>query len=138
MLKIKDIKSTKLSNDKTIGELATIMGVDEDTAVSSFAKMVHHKMGIKVTGSHVLNTLWPILTEEKQDGLNDGGIKRVGELKEYLADLLGMVDTNSIDFEEATMNLETLLDYKNDTFVMYDDDGITDLSIEDVESELSL
>ena len=72
------------------------------------------------------------LTDEQQDNLDDWGIQRVSDLKECLIDMIKDLqnDTDNTDYKEDVIALYYLLDYKNNDYVIYDENGVTELDFD--------
>lgn len=80
------------------------------------------------------------LTDEQLDNLNDWGILTVSELRDYLIYLIGEVknETVSIEYEKAVFALSDLLDYNDDNYVIYDEDGVTELDFDTLMDALDI
>lgn len=74
------------------------------------------------------------LTDEQLDNLNGWGIKQVAELKDYLFNKIKELDaeTDSIDA------LSDLCDYNDDDFVIYDEDGVSELDFDTLNDALGV
>ncbi|AYH92354.1 hypothetical protein HOU40_gp118 [Lactobacillus phage Bromius] len=80
------------------------------------------------------------LTDEQQDNLNDWGILTVSELREYLIDLISELknETDSFGYENAVNALYALLEYSNDDYVAYDEDGVQELDFDTLNDALGI
>ena len=80
------------------------------------------------------------LTDSQLDNVNDWGIQQVSDLEDYLIDQLkeSQNGKSSIDYEEAVCVLYDLLDYSNDGYVIYDEDGITELDFDTLNDALDV
>jgi len=80
------------------------------------------------------------LTDEQQDNLNDWGILTVSELREYLIDLISELknETDSFGYENAVNALYALLEYSNDDYVVYDEDGVQELDFDVLNDALGI
>jgi len=72
------------------------------------------------------------LTDDQQDALNDWNIERAWVVKSYLIDLVKELqdETDSIDYEKAVIALYDLLDYNDDDYIVYDEDGVQELDFD--------
>lgn len=72
------------------------------------------------------------LTDEQQDNLNDWGIQKVSEVKDYLIDKIKELqyETDSVDYVEAVTTLHGLLDYGDDDYIVYDENGVQELDFD--------
>lgn len=63
------------------------------------------------------------LTDDQLDNLNDWGVQKVSDLRDYLIDLIYKLknETYSVGYEEAVCALSDLLDYAEDEYVVYDE-----------------
>lgn len=80
------------------------------------------------------------LTDSQLDNVNDWGIQQVSDLKECLIDMIKDLqsETDSIDYEEDVIALYNLLDYNDDDFVIYDEDGVTKLDFDTLNDVLDV
>ena len=80
------------------------------------------------------------LTYEQQDNLNNWGVQKVSYLRSYLIDLVKELqgETDSIDYEKAVIALYDLLDYNDDNFVIYDEDGVSELDFDTLNDALGV
>ena len=80
------------------------------------------------------------LTDEQQDNLDDWGIQRVSDLKECLIDMIKDLqnDTDNTDYKEDVIALYYLLDYKNNDYVIYDENGVTELDFDTLNDALDV
>jgi len=78
------------------------------------------------------------LTDEQRGNLNDWGIQRVSDLKECLIDMIKDLqnDTDNTDYKEDVIALYYLLDYKNNDYVIYDENGVTELDFDTLNDAL--
>jgi len=78
------------------------------------------------------------LTDKQQDNLDDWGIQRVSGLKECLIDMIKDLqnDTDNTDYKEDVIALYYLLDYKNNDYVIYDENGVTELDFDTLNDAL--
>ncbi len=80
------------------------------------------------------------LTDDQQDALNDWNIERASDVKIYLIDLVKELqgETDSIDYEKAVIALYDLLDYNDDDYVVYDEDGVSELEFDTLDDALDV
>lgn len=80
------------------------------------------------------------LTDSQLDNVNDWGIQRVDDLKECLIDMIKDLqsDTDNTDYKEDVIALYYLLDYKNNDFVIYDENGVTKLDFDTLNDALEV
>lgn len=80
------------------------------------------------------------LTDDQQDALNDWNIERASDVKSYLIDLVKELqgETDSIDYEKAVIALYDLLDYNDDDYIVYDEDGVQELDFDVLNDALGI
>lgn len=80
------------------------------------------------------------LTDDQQDALNDWNIERASDVKSYLIDLVKELqgETDSIDYEKAVIALYDLLDYNDDDYIVYDEDGVQELDFDILNDALGI
>jgi len=80
------------------------------------------------------------LTDDQLDNLNSWGILTVSELREYLIDLISELknETDSFGYENAVNALYALLEYSNDDYVVYDEDGVQELDFDVLNDALGI
>lgn len=72
------------------------------------------------------------LTDGQQDNLNDWGILTVAELEDYLIDKIKELqfDTYSVNYDFTITALYELLNYSNDDYIAYDENGVQKLDFD--------
>ena len=80
------------------------------------------------------------LTDEQQDNLNDWGVIIVPDLKDYLIGIIKspQLKTDSIDYKEAVIALYKLLNYNDDEYVVYNENGVNELDFDTLNDALDI
>lgn len=80
------------------------------------------------------------LTDGQLDNLSDWGICQVSELEDYLIDKIKELqnETDSTEYAESVSTLHDLLDYNDDNYVVYDEDGVTELDLDTLMDALDI
>lgn len=116
---------TKVNNEfnKRITNNPTI------TSINVYLKS--HKLGY-ISASDTLKAVYHSLSNLEIDSLHDWNIELVSDIEEYLIDLIKELryETDIIGYERAVIALYDLLDYSDDDFVIYDEDGVSELDFD--------
>lgn len=80
------------------------------------------------------------LTDEQQENLNDWGILTVAELEDYLIDKIKELqfDTYSVNYDFTITALYELLNYSNDDYIAYDENGVQELDFDTLNDALDV
>jgi len=91
-----------------------------------------------LSASEALQKVYPSLEDYDVDSLHDWDIELASNVRDYLIDLINEADPedNSIDYEKAVIALYDLLNYSEDDFVVYDEDGIEELDFDTLSDAL--
>lgn len=91
-----------------------------------------------LSASEALQKVYPSLDDYGVDSLHDWNIELASNVRDYLIGLINEVDPedDSIDYEKAVIALYDLLNYSEDDFVVYDEDGIEELDFDTLSDAL--
>lgn len=91
-----------------------------------------------LSASEALQKVYSSLDDYDITSLHDWDIELASNVRDYLIDLINEVDPedNSIDYEKAVIALYDLLNYSEDDFVVYDEDGIEELDFDTLSDAL--
>lgn len=80
------------------------------------------------------------LTDEQRDSLNDWNIELVSDVKDYLIDEIKVLRSgnDSIGYDEAVSALYELLDYDDDNYIVFNEDGVQELDFDDLDGALDI
>lgn len=123
-------KQTKGLLTKVNNEFNTFVSNNPNvTSINIFLKS--HNFGY-ISASDTLRAIYCNLTDETLDNIHSWGIQQVSDLKECLIGLLKELqnETDSLDYEKAVIALSDVLNYKDDEFVIYDEDGVAELDFD--------
>lgn len=107
------------------------------TSINVFLKS--HDLGY-ISASDTLRAVYRSLSDEQLDNLGDWGILTVSELRDYLIDLINELKNEaiSVSYEEAVCALSDLLDYDDNDYVVYDEDGVQELDFDTLNDALDV
>lgn len=133
---LKDLLDGQPSN-QTKGLLAKVNDefnkriADNPTITSINVFLKSHDLGY-ISASDTLQAIYPSLSDCETGSLNDWNIERASDVKSYLIDLVKELqgETDSIDYEKAVIALYDLLDYNDDDYIVYDEDGVQELDFD--------